>query len=208
MGLSWWLRQYVGDTSLIPGLGRSPGVRNGYYSSTLAWKIPWAHEPDRLELDTPRTHGRLGPFRFWWQRHTPHRTTVWGPEERVSAKQLAEGPGGPTAAVFPPALRSLSLSPLSPSLSLFLHLSVSDSLFCRLSPRGYKHTHLLCSPHPVQRLLSTPLLFCPAPCFCLSCPTPVPLRIEEYQRKGGIETKQDPRGRESLDIKACLCPCH
>ena len=54
MGLSWWLRQYVGDTSLIPGLGRSPGERNGYHSSILAWKIPWAHEPDRLELATTK----------------------------------------------------------------------------------------------------------------------------------------------------------
>lgn len=36
---------------------------------------------------------------------------------------------------------SLSLSPLSPSLSLSLHLSVSDSLFCHLSPRGCKQPH-------------------------------------------------------------------
>ena len=36
------------DTGLIPGLGRSPGVRNATHSSILAWKIPLAKEPGRL----------------------------------------------------------------------------------------------------------------------------------------------------------------
>ena len=35
----------VGDLSLIPGLGRSPGEGNNgcplQYSSILAWRIPW-----------------------------------------------------------------------------------------------------------------------------------------------------------------------
>ena len=31
----------MGDLGLIPGLGRSPGERNGYPSSILAWRIPW-----------------------------------------------------------------------------------------------------------------------------------------------------------------------
>ena len=39
----------VGDLGSIPGLGRSPGGGNGNHSSTLAWKIPWAKEPGRLQ---------------------------------------------------------------------------------------------------------------------------------------------------------------
>ena len=39
----------VGDPGSIPGLGRSPGEGNGNHSSTLAWKIPWTEEPDRLQ---------------------------------------------------------------------------------------------------------------------------------------------------------------
>ena len=35
----------VGDLGSIPGSGRSPGEGNG----TLAWKIPWTEEPDRLQ---------------------------------------------------------------------------------------------------------------------------------------------------------------
>ena len=31
----------VGDLGSNPGLGRVPGERNGYYSSILAWRIPW-----------------------------------------------------------------------------------------------------------------------------------------------------------------------
>ena len=40
----------VQDPGLIPGLGRSPGERNnGTHSSTLAWRIPWTEEPDKLQ---------------------------------------------------------------------------------------------------------------------------------------------------------------
>jgi len=35
------------DTSLIPGLGRSPGEGNDH-SSILAWGIPWTEEPGKL----------------------------------------------------------------------------------------------------------------------------------------------------------------
>ena len=48
----------AGDPGLIPGSGRSLGEQMAIYSSTLAWKIPWMEEPDRLqsmgckELDT------------------------------------------------------------------------------------------------------------------------------------------------------------
>ena len=37
------------DPGSIPGSGRSPGEGNGTHSSTLAWKIPWAEEPGRLQ---------------------------------------------------------------------------------------------------------------------------------------------------------------
>ena len=33
----------------IPGLGRSPGGRNGTHSSILAWRIPWTKEPGGLQ---------------------------------------------------------------------------------------------------------------------------------------------------------------
>ena len=33
----------------LPGLGRSPGVGNGYHSSVLAWRIPWREEPGGLQ---------------------------------------------------------------------------------------------------------------------------------------------------------------
>ena len=38
-----------GDPGSIPGSGRSPGEGNGTHSSTIAWKIPWMEEPDRLQ---------------------------------------------------------------------------------------------------------------------------------------------------------------
>ena len=38
-----------GDLGLIPRSGRSPGVRNGNHSSSLAWKIPWREEPGGLQ---------------------------------------------------------------------------------------------------------------------------------------------------------------
>ena len=34
----------AGDSSSIPGLGRSPGVGNGTHCSTFAWRIPWTEE--------------------------------------------------------------------------------------------------------------------------------------------------------------------
>ena len=38
----------AGDPGSIPGLGRSSGEGNSH-SSTLAWKIPWTEECDRLQ---------------------------------------------------------------------------------------------------------------------------------------------------------------
>ena len=39
-----------GDTSLVPGSGRSSGEGNGNQSSVLAWEIPLAEEPGRLQF--------------------------------------------------------------------------------------------------------------------------------------------------------------
>ena len=39
----------TGDLGLILGLGRSPGGGNAICSSILAWKIPQAEEPGRLQ---------------------------------------------------------------------------------------------------------------------------------------------------------------
>ena len=39
----------VGDSSSIPGLGRSPGEGNDNHSSILAWEMPWMEEPWRLQ---------------------------------------------------------------------------------------------------------------------------------------------------------------
>ena len=39
----------LGDTGLIPGLGRSPGEGNGNHSSILAWEILWTKETGRLQ---------------------------------------------------------------------------------------------------------------------------------------------------------------
>ena len=39
----------VGDLGLIPGLGRSSGEGNSNPLHTLAWKIPWMEEPDKLQ---------------------------------------------------------------------------------------------------------------------------------------------------------------
>ena len=45
----------AGDPGSIPGLGRSP--EEGTHSSILAWRIPWAEEPDGLQ---PMGSQRIG----------------------------------------------------------------------------------------------------------------------------------------------------
>ena len=39
----------AGDPGSIPGSGKSPEKEMAIHSSTLAWKIPWTEEPDRLQ---------------------------------------------------------------------------------------------------------------------------------------------------------------
>ena len=39
----------AGDPGSIPGSGRSLEKEMAIHSSTLAWKIPWTEEPDRLQ---------------------------------------------------------------------------------------------------------------------------------------------------------------
>ena len=53
MGLLCWFSGKesacnVGDQGSVPGLARSPGGGCGD-SSILAWRIPWAEEPGRLQ---------------------------------------------------------------------------------------------------------------------------------------------------------------
>ena len=53
-GLPWWLSSKesawnADNVSLTPGMGRCPREWNGYYSSILAWEIPWTEEPVRLQ---------------------------------------------------------------------------------------------------------------------------------------------------------------
>ena len=39
----------VGDLGLVPELGRPLEKEIATHSSTLAWRIPWMHEPGRLQ---------------------------------------------------------------------------------------------------------------------------------------------------------------
>ena len=39
----------TGDPGSIPGLGKSPGARNGIHSNILAWRIPWTEKPGGLQ---------------------------------------------------------------------------------------------------------------------------------------------------------------
>ena len=39
----------IGDTGLIPGLGRSPGEGNGNPPQYSCLEIPWAEEPGRVQ---------------------------------------------------------------------------------------------------------------------------------------------------------------
>ena len=39
----------IRDSSLTPGLGRSPGEGNVTHSSITAWRIPWTEEPGGLQ---------------------------------------------------------------------------------------------------------------------------------------------------------------
>ena len=54
---SWWLSGKESTCSAgdargagsIPGLGRSPGEKNGNAFQYLAWEIPWTEEPGGLQ---------------------------------------------------------------------------------------------------------------------------------------------------------------
>ena len=52
----------VGDLGSILGLGRSPGEEMAIHSSTIAWKIPWAEEPARLQSTGSQSWTRLSDF--------------------------------------------------------------------------------------------------------------------------------------------------
>ena len=44
----------TGDTSSIPGLGRSLEEETATHSSMLAWRIPWTEEPGGLQSVEPQ----------------------------------------------------------------------------------------------------------------------------------------------------------
>ena len=56
----WWLRRQkhlpmCGRPGSIPGWGKSLEKEMATHSSTLAWKIPWMEEPNRLQsMGLPR----------------------------------------------------------------------------------------------------------------------------------------------------------
>ena len=52
----------AGDLGSIPRSGRSPGEGNGNHSSTLARKIPWMEEPDRLHPMESQSRTQLSDF--------------------------------------------------------------------------------------------------------------------------------------------------
>ena len=57
----------IGDSGLIPGSGRFPGVENDNPLQYLAWRIPWTEEPDGRAMGSQRvgttehlsTHARV-----------------------------------------------------------------------------------------------------------------------------------------------------
>ena len=63
----------VGDPNSIPGSGRPPGEEKDYYSSILAWRIPWTESPGRLHS---RLSKRVG---HGWATNTSLLfTKLWG----------------------------------------------------------------------------------------------------------------------------------
>ena len=48
------------DSSLIPGLGRVPGVGNGNPLQYSCLESPWTEEPGRLQSMKPQSRTRLG----------------------------------------------------------------------------------------------------------------------------------------------------
>ena len=67
-GLPRWLSSKelptsAGDSSSIPGLGRSPGEIMATYSSVLAWRIPQRDEPDaNVDILTSSYESQIFPI--------------------------------------------------------------------------------------------------------------------------------------------------
>ena len=74
--IPWWLSgkesacnaEDAGDAGSIPGLGRSPGGRDGNHSSILAWEIPWTEEPTNHSL--------------WGHKEIPEKSSPVGGDHR------------------------------------------------------------------------------------------------------------------------------
>ena len=83
----------AGDLGLIPELGRSPGEEMATHSSILAWRIPLAEEPGRLqamglrrvrhdwETQQERKHPNTFAMFYWWE--VTHRSSFHS-EERLT----------------------------------------------------------------------------------------------------------------------------
>ena len=57
----------IRNAGSIPDAGRSPGAQHATNSSSLAWKIPWTEEPDKLQAHrVTKSRTRLK----WLNRHT------------------------------------------------------------------------------------------------------------------------------------------
>ena len=63
----------AGDPGSIHGSGRSPGEGNGSHSSTIAWKIPWAEEPGRLQSMGLQSWTRLSDSTFTFKVLVEHK---------------------------------------------------------------------------------------------------------------------------------------
>ena len=69
--------------SSISGSGRSPGGRNGNYSSILAWKIPWTEEygglqPQGQQRDTTAaTHTHTHTHTHFLKSPSNERISMW-----------------------------------------------------------------------------------------------------------------------------------
>ena len=64
---------------MIPPLGRSVEKEMAPHSSTLAWKIPWTEEPDRLQVHgVTKSRTPLSDFTFTLYLHFVYAITFPG----------------------------------------------------------------------------------------------------------------------------------
>ena len=81
----------VGDLGSIPGLGRSPGERNGNPLQYTCWKICWTEEPSRLQSMGSWSQTRLSDFTFTFptQGSNSHLLRLLPIPEKGNAKECS-----------------------------------------------------------------------------------------------------------------------